>query len=183
MNTDTENTAAAAAPETVEAENARLQRDNAWLKAQLVAAEKTLAMTHLPLPPDDYDDEEEDPPYWTYARLAARYCAVLRRNDEIVDGHTELLARLFRKETVAGAHFTVSEGAAADAVMMAEKRIYALKARLGKAEADVEAYKRAWAKEQDRVEVLEGLLAGATAATATATATATAEGEGGAEEK
>ena len=163
MNTDTENIAAAAAPETVEAENARLQRDNAWLKAQLVAAEKTLAMTHLPLPPDDYDDEE-DPPYWTYARLAARYCAVLRRNDEIVDGHTELLARLFRKETVAGAHFTVSEGAAADAVMMAEKRIYALKARLVKAEADVEAYKRAWEKEQDRVEELEAAAAAAATA-------------------
>ncbi len=156
MNTDTEN------------ENARLQRDNDWLKAQLAAAEKALALKHLPLPPEDEDEDDtadgEDPEYWSYAGLVAKYCALMRRNSEIVDGHTELLARLFRKETVAGAHFTVSEGAAADAVMMAEKRIYALKARLGQAEADVEAYKRAWEKEQERVEELEGLLA----ATATA---------------
>lgn len=158
--TDTENTAATAVAETIEEKMARLERDNAWLKGQLAAAEKTLALKHIPMPTEEQEDGE-DPDHWNYAGLVAKYCAVLRRNDEYVDARTELLARLFRKEIVAGAHFTVSEGAAAEAVTMAEKRIYALKVRLGKADADVEAYKRGWAKEQDRVEELEGLLAGA----------------------
>jgi small-conductance mechanosensitive channel len=154
MNTDTENTAAAAAvPETIEGENTRLARDNAWLKSQLAAAEKALALKHIPLPTLDQEDGD-DPDYWSYAGLVAKYCAALRREAEYVDGRTELVARLYLKEMAAGAHFTVSEGAAADAVIRAEKRIYALKARLAQTEANVGAYKRAWEKEQDRAAAL-----------------------------
>ena len=158
MSTNTENTEAAAAvaapvAETAEEKMARLERDNAWLKSQMAAAEKALALKHLPLPTDDQDDGE-DPEYWSYAGLVAKYCAVLRRNAEYVDARTELLARLYSKEIVAGAHFTVSEGAAADAILQAAKRIYVLKASLAQAEANVEAYKRAWEKEQDRNEAL-----------------------------
>ena len=149
-----ENTAAPAAVEETAAEKmARLERDNSWLKSQMAAAEKALALKHLPLPTDDQEDSE-DPEYWSYAGLVAKYCAALRRNDEYVDGRTDLLARLFLKEMAHGARFTVSEGEAADLVIRAERRIRGLKARLGQVEADVGAYKRAWGRELERNEAL-----------------------------
>ena len=159
MSNVTENTAAATeAVETAEEKMARLERDNAWLKSQLAAAEKALALKHLPLPTDDQEDGD-DPEYWPYAGLVAKYCAVLQRNAEYVDARTELLARLYSKETVAGAHFTVSEGAAADAILQAAKRNYMLKARLGQAEANVEAYKKAWEKSLERIDTLTARVA------------------------
>lgn len=130
---------------TAEEDNVRLQRDNDWLKAQLDAAQKTLALKHLPMPTEEQDDGD-DPDYWSYAGLCAKYCAVLRRNAEIVDGHAELLSRLYAKEMHKGASFTVSEAMAADAVIMAERRIHTLKARLAHAEATAQAYKKAWEK-------------------------------------
>lgn len=154
--------------ETADEKMARLERDNAWLKSQLAAAEKALALKHLPLPTEEQEDGE-DPDHWSYAGLVAKYCAVLRRNAEYVDARTELLARLYSKETVAGAHFTVSEGAAADAILQAAKRNYVLKASLAQAEANVEAYKKAWERALERVEVLERTACGKATATATAT--------------
>lgn len=158
MSTTTKNNTAASTAahtiETIEEQNARLQRSNDWLTAQLAAAQKALVRKHLPMPTDDQEDGD-DPDYWSYAGLVAKYCAALRRETEYEDARTELVARLYMKEITAGAHFTVSEGAAAEAVIKAEKRIYTLKARLTVAEANVEAYKAAWEKGMDRIDELE----------------------------
>jgi hypothetical protein len=72
-----------------------------------------------------------------------------------------LVARLYLKEIAAGAHFTVSEGAAAETVLRAEKRIYALKTQLTVAEATVEAYKEARDRDLERIDTLEARVAAA----------------------
>lgn len=144
--------------ETIEEKMARLERDNAWLKGQLAAAERTLALKHIPMPTEEQEDGE-DPEHWNYAGLVAKYCALLRRNDEYTDGRADLLARLFLKEMAHGARFTVSEGAAADAVIRADKRIRGLKALLGKAEADVSVYKMARERDMDHIDELTARIA------------------------
>ena len=143
---------------TAEEQNARLQRENDQMKAQLAAAQKALALKHLPLPTEEQEDGD-DPGSWSYAGLCARYCAALRRETEYVESRTELVARLYLKEIAAGAHFTVSEGAAAETVIRAEKRIYALKTRLTAAEATVEAYKDARDRDLERIDTLEARVA------------------------
>lgn len=158
--------AGAAAPEpateTLAEENARLKRDNEWLKRQIAAAEKALSQKHLRLPTDEEDDGD-DPDYFSHAGLIAKYCAVLRENTEFIASRAELLARLYLKEMAAGARFTVSEGEAVELVLKADKRIRALTTQLVYEKAKVDAHVAAHISNLERIDALEEQFRMATA--------------------
>lgn len=115
----------------------RLERNNAWLKSQMAAAEKVLALRYLPKPLDD-DEGSDDPDYWSYAGLVAKYCAALRRESEYIDGRTDLLAALYTKEVYGrGARVTVKEAEAGIALCAADRRIKQLKEEVRRCKADL----------------------------------------------
>jgi hypothetical protein len=146
-----------AAAETLAEENARLKRDNEWLKRQVAAAEKALSLKHLPMPTEEQEDGE-DPDHFSHAGLIAKYCAVMRENTEFIVGRTELVARLYLKEMAAGAHFTVSESEAADLVIKADKQIRHFRNQLTYEKAKVDAHEAAHVRNLERIDALEAQI-------------------------
>lgn len=128
--------------ETLE-ENARLKRDNEWLTRQIAAAQKALSQKHLALPTDEEDDGD-DPDYFSHAGLIAKYCALLRKNSELVESNAEICAHLYAKNTG-----VLTESAAAEKIILFDRRIRELKIALQRSIGDLDAYKMVHEREID----------------------------------
>ena len=141
--------------ETMEEENARLKRDNEWLTRQIAAAEKALSQKHLALPTDEEDDGD-DPDYFYHAGLIAKYCAALRKNSELTDNNAELCAHLYKKNIAAGVGFvTLTESAAADKILLFDRRIRELKTALQRSVGELEVYKVAHERQYETIDALK----------------------------